>query len=329
MSFSAEPTRRQPYDKDLRWRIVYQRIGMNLTYEKIAGNLNIATATAQRIYSLFVRTGDIKPALRRSNARKRLSDTRELYVIGVVFENPGLYLGEICQHVKDVLSVDVSPPTLCRLLKRFGITRKKIRQIAKQRCYALRGSFMAHSFLFKRDMFVWVDETGADHRDHIRKFGYALRGLTPTSHRILARGERINAIAAVTANGILATEIKTGTVNGVRFFDFIRGTLLPLMRPFNGTNSHSVIILDNCSVHHVQEVTHLFRNAGIVVLFLPPYSPDLNPAEEAFSFVKYYLKKHDELLQVLDSPISVVQAAFDAITADHCGAWITHAGYAN
>lgn len=85
---------------------------------------------------------------------------------------------------------------------------------------ALRGSFMAHSFLFKRDMFVRVDETGAVHRDHIRKFGYALRGLTPTSHRILARGERINAIAAVTANGILATEIKTGTVNGVRFFDF-------------------------------------------------------------------------------------------------------------
>ena len=216
---------------------------------------------------------------------RKLSDINELYVIGLVFENPALYLGEMCQHVRDVLSVDVSPPTVCRLLKRFGITRKKIRQVAKQRCYALRGSFMAHSFLFKREMFMWVDETGADHRDHIRKFGYALRGLTPTCHRILARGERVNAIAAVAADGILATEIKTGTVNGERFFDFIRGTLLPLMRPFNGSNAHSVLILDNCSVHHMQEVTDLLRNAGIVVLFLPPYSPDLNPAE-AFSFVK-------------------------------------------
>lgn len=328
MSLSAEPARRRPYDKDLRWRIVYQRIGMHLTYEKIAANLNISTATAQRIYSLFERTGDVKPALHPSKARK-LSDSNELYVIGVVFENPALYLGEICQHVKDVLTVDVSPPTVCRLLKNFGITRKKIRQVAKQRCDALRGSFRAQSFLFKRDMFVWVDETGADHRDHIRKFGYALSGLTPTYHRSLARGERVNAIAALTANGILATEIKTGTVNGERFFDFIRGTLLPLMKPFNGTNSHSVMILDNCSVHHVQEVTDLLRNAGIVVLFLPPYSPDLNPAEEAFSFVKYYLKKHDELLQVLGDPTPIVQAAFDAITASHCEAWITHAGYAN
>ena len=108
-----------------------------------------------------------------------------------------------------------------RLLKRFGITRKKIRQVAKQRCDALRGSFRAYSLLFKRDMFVWVDEAGADHRNHNRKFGYALRGLTPTYHRSLARGERVNTIVALTANGILAIEIKTGIVNGERFFDVL------------------------------------------------------------------------------------------------------------
>ena len=78
-------------------------------------------------------------------------------------------------------------------------------------------------------------------------------------------------------------------------------------------------MLDNCSVHHVFEVTELLAKAGIVVLFLPPYSPDLNPAKEA---VKQYLRVHDE------DPSHVLQAAFDAITSDHCNAWITHAGYA-
>ena len=57
------------------------------------------------------------------------------------------------------------------------------------------------------------------------------------------------------------------------------------------------------------------------------YSPDLNPIEEAFSYVKQYLKKHDELLQVLGDPSHILQAAFDSITSEHCNAWITHSGY--
>ena len=93
-----------------------------------------------------------------------------------------------------------------------------------------------------------------------------------------------------------------------------------MMSTFDGKSSHSVLVLDNCSVHHVFEVTELLAKAGIVVLFLPPYSPDLNPAEEAFSFVKQYLRMHDELLQAIRDPSHVLQAAFDAITSDHCNA---------
>ena len=84
-------------------------------------------------------------------------------------------------------------------------------------------------------------------------------------------------------------------------------------------------MLDNCSVYHVFEVTELLAKAAIVVLFLPPYSPDLNPAKEAFSFVKQYLRVHDEVIR---DHSHVLQAALDAITSDHCNAWITHTGYA-
>ena len=62
---------------------------------------------------------------------------------------------------------------------------------------------MAHCLLFKRDMFVWVDETGANNRDHIRKYGYALCGMTPTYTRQLVRGKRANAIVGLTASGII------------------------------------------------------------------------------------------------------------------------------
>ena len=148
-------------------------------------------------------------------------------------------------------------------------------------------------------MLVWVDETGCDNRTHIRKFGYSLICTTPTYTRLLIRGQRYNAIAAMLCSRILALEVKNGTIDGE---DFIRGILIPQMLPFDGQNPHSILVLDNCTIHHISEVREVLQNSGIVTLFLPPYSPDLNPLEEAFSYVKQYLKKHDDLLQSIPNP---------------------------
>jgi transposase len=108
-------------------------------------------------------------------------------------------------------------------------------------------------------------------------------------------------------------------VSGETFFDFARGTLIP--------NMLSIVILDNCSVHHVAPVLLLFLQAGILVLWLPPYSPDYNPIENAFSKVKYYLKEHDDILQVISDPSAVIKASFDNITGQDCLGWIRHCGY--
>ena len=67
----------------------------------------------------------------------------------------------------------------------------------------------------------------------------------------------------------------------------------------------SIAVMDNLSVHHVHEVEEHFRQAGIVLLFLPAYSPDLNPMEETFSFIKSYLRKHDCLLQLIPHPLQL------------------------
>ena len=69
------------------------------------------------------------------------------------------------------------------------------------------------------------------------------------------------------------------------FFDFIRGTLIPHMGPFDGVSPHSILIMDNCSVHHVNKVRKLLQQAGFFMLFLPPNSPNLNPLEKAFSYI--------------------------------------------
>ena len=139
---------------------------------------------------------------------------------------------------------------------------------------------------------------------------------------------RISAIAAISTSGYVGVELTYGTVNGDVFTDFVRGTLIPEMEPFDGEIKKSVVIMDNCSIHHVEEVKTLLDEAGILLFFLPPYSPDYNPIENAFSAVKSYLKDHDELLQSINDPLPVIKSAFiNCLTETNCQHWITHCKY--
>ena len=203
-----------------------------------------------------------------------------------------------------------------------------MKTVASEQSMKYRAIFRAHVMQFAPDHFVWIDETGCDARDHVRKFGYALRGITPIYHRVLARGRRISAIAAISNDGLLGVELTAGTVNGDIFSDFIRGTLIPEMEPFDGSARKSIVIMDNCAIHHVQAVKKMLEDAGIMLIYLPPYSPDLNPVEEAFSSVKYYLKDHDELLQAVDDPLPIIHSSYSSITPQKCKQWISHCGYA-
>ena len=142
-----------------------------------------------------------------------------------------------------------------------------------------------HSFLieiYSPEMMVFVDETGSDNRDSMRKFGCALKGQRASSRRLLCRGKRVNSVAAMDMNGVTCVDSTTASLNGDVFCDFLECSLLPQLLPFNGTNPRSIVFLDNASIHH-----------GALVHFLPPYWPDLNPMEELFSKVKGVLKESD------------------------------------
>ena len=93
-------------------------------------------------------------------------------------------------------------------------------------------------------------------------------------------------------------------------------------------NEHSVVILDNASIHHVSGVADLIENqAGAKLLFLPPYSPDLNPLEEVFSEVKGIMKKNSALFQTTNSPRILLSVAFNMVTQTDCKHFITQSGY--
>lgn len=323
---SAEPARTTAYSSDIRWRVVWLKISSDLPVRSIARQLCIGVGTVHRILRKFESTGDVQPLHPpvRLHLRK-LDDLHELYIIGLIAENPGLYLSEMCQKIFEATNVVVSGPTLCRVLHRNGFTRKKIVQIAKQRSSYFRGKFMAEALLYPRDYFVWVDETGSDRRDQIRKFGYALIGEEPVFRRFFYRGRRVSAIAAISSDGVMYHELIHSTVNGDIFWDFVRGSLIPNMQPF--PNKNSILVMDNCSIHHVQSVKETVESAGILTLFLPPYSPDFNPIENVFGSVKKYLKSHDDIIQAANNFEDIFVSAFNAITSTQCNSWINNAGY--
>ena len=89
-------------------------------------------------------------------------------------------------------------------------------------------------------------------------------------------------------------------------------------------DKHSILVMDNCSIHHVQEVKDMIENAGILLLYLPPYSADYNPIEELFSYLKFYFKEHEDLIQTLSSPI---RTALESIRNEKCNGWINYSKY--
>ena len=278
---------------------MWQHIALELPFRSIAKNLSISVGIAHNIFKRFQSTGEVdpKPATRRESLRK-LDNHHKLYVIGLIVASPDLQLSELVSKVQEITGITVHVSTICRLLAEHGFTRKKVQHVALQRRMDLRAAYMASVYMISEEMFVWVDESGSDSKDQLRKYGYALRGERAICRRLLVRGKRISAVAALSSEGLVALELMDGSVDGDAFFDFVRGSLIPEMNPFDGVSPMSVAVMDNCSIHHTEDVAELFRNAGILLLYLPPYSPDLNPIELAFGYVKAYLKEHQDLSNI-------------------------------
>ncbi len=324
---SCEPDRTAAYDEDLRWRMVYQRYGLELSYQKIAMNLNVDQSTVCRVIARFDATGGVKTTERpqgQSHHLQKLTEIDQFLIMEVVVDKPGIYLYEIQRHILEETGTSISLSTLCKFLQKQGFTRQKMTRVAIQRSDELREKFRADISVFSPEMLVFIDETGSDRRDSLRKFGYSLRGKPPKALQLYRRGKHITAMSAMSVQGVLECSILEGGVCGSDFKTFLEDKLSPVLHPFNGTNPHSVIILDNAAIHHVDGVVKLLESLGVLIYFLPPYSPDFNPIEELFAKVKSSLKANEHLQEDFKT---LLLMAFSSVTPEDCKGWVKHAGY--
>jgi transposase len=150
-----------------------------------------------------------------------------------------------------------------------------------------------------------------------------LRGRAPIGQRLLAKipfghWKTTTLIAALDSNGVRCSTVVDGAVNGDVFEAFVKQVLLPQLA------LGDVVILDNLSSHRRASIRALIESAGAQLLFLPPYSPDLNPIELVFSKIKQLLRSlacrtREALWQTMQSVLDQVTTSDAANCFRHCG----------
>lgn len=126
-------------------------------------------------------------------------------------------------------------------------------------------------------------------------------------------------LSSIRLDGRLAFTTFQGGTTGDKFLAYLKDVPIPTLRPGD------IVVMDNLRTHHIQAVSELLRGAGAQVLYLPPYSPDLNPIEKLWSKEKAVLRKlRVRSPHALDAAI---RFALDQLFADDCDGWFSCVGY--
>lgn len=113
----------------------------------------------------------------------------------------------------------------------------------------------------------------------------------------------------------------------VTFSVTIEWCLVPILQPFNGTNSRSMVVTDNASIHHVDKVVTIIQATGAILRLLPYDGPDYNPLEESSAKMKAFRKANEFVYDATNHPRLWVAMGFNTVTAEDCIGYIRHAGY--
>jgi transposase len=126
-------------------------------------------------------------------------------------------------------------------------------------------------------------------------------------------------VAGLTLRGMIAPFVLSGPINRDAFETYLEKVLVPELRPGD------VVIMDNLSSHKGQRARQLIEAAGATLLFLPPYSPDFNPIENAFAKLKALLRKAAE--RTVDGLWAAIGRIVETFTPPECANYFAAAGY--
>ena len=166
---------------------------------------------------------------------------------------------------------------------------------------------------------VFIDETSV--KTNLTR----LRGRAPRGQRLAGAApfgswNTQTFIAGLTCDGMIAPWIIKGAMDGAAFETYVRTQLAPALEP------RTVVILDNLATHRNAGAAQALRERGCWFLYLPPYSPDLNPIEQAFAKLKAHLRRIGA--RTIDALCTAIGDICTLYSEQECWSFLKQAGYA-
>lgn len=165
---------------------------------------------------------------------------------------------------------------------------------------------------------MFLDECGVT-TDLLRRYGRSPRGTRLHDHTPCSHWQTQTVIAALRPDALTAPAVFDGPIDNASFRAYVEQVLVPTLRPGD------VVVLDNLAVHKQPEVRAAIEQVGAHLRFLPPYSPDFNPIEQAFAKLKAFLRAVRP--RSFDEVSALVAIALTLFTPTECRNYVRNCGY--
>jgi transposase len=306
----------KPYSQDLRERVV-KAVDEGHSRREIVKLFGVSEATIKRYLKLRRESGSLAPKPIPGYPPRKIGALQK-GLQPQLEAHPDATLEEHCRLWEAQTGVKVSISTMSDAIKRLKWTWKKKTVEASERKEEERQAFREKVKDLDIKKCRVIDETGSNialSRRYARApKGKRARGSTPRN-----RGKNVTLISDLSLAGLGELFIIDGAANGDLFEAYIEQIFAPTLHP------GETVIMDNLSIHKKQKVRDLIEAKGGQVLFLPPYSPDFSPIEEAFSKIKSVLRRigartREDLQEALEQ-------ACATITSSDAKGWFRHCGY--
>jgi transposase len=307
----------RPFSNDLRLRI-HEACQAGDSTSEVAESFGVSPAFVRRLKQRYRETGSLAPRPGGQGPTPKL-EGREAQLRQAVAEYPDATPAE---H-QGRLRLPASRVTVWRTLRRLGLTRKKksLRAAEQDRpdVAQARQRWPRELAGVGPDDLVFLDETGANTAMQ-RTHGYAPRGKRVVAKTPLAGWRAVTFVGALTAGGLVAPWALEGAMNGEWFLAYVEQVLVPTLRP------GMVVVMDNLPCHKVAGVEQAILAAGCRLLYLPAYSPDLNPIENAYPKLKRALR--DWAARTVEGVYEGLRRIIPRFSPAECLNYFRHCGYA-
>lgn len=312
----------KPYSLDLRQKVVEVHQKTQASIKQTAERFGVSDSFVRKLLKRNQETGKIEAKPHRGGASAKLTPEQMPLLEALLEEDNDATLKELCTRIESRTGIKVSVPTMCRILQKLELGRKKktlhATEAGTERVQRLRSQYWSTIGAVALQDLVFIDETGlnlAMNRHYARaKKGKRAYGKSPYN-----RGSNVTLIGAIALSGFLAPFTFEGWTDKDAFLIYVKEILVPQLWP------GAWVIMDNLSAHKAVEVREAIESAGARVEFLSPYSPDFNPIENCWSKVKEFLRSCESRTYTeLDLAIT---EAINLVTEKDLIGWFTHCCY--